>query len=268
MTASDDDVKTVAGETLDFDDDSLRAIAEVFNDEGKDSYLREDFNNVIYFYTEGIKVNCKDKELKAKLYSNRAEAHFCLGSFSESLNDAKVASDVQPSCFKAIARGANACFQLNQFEEAITWCEKGLAIDKTDQTLLELKRRCVIEQNRLPDSDYREKNAVEGDVTAGTEETLYVEEDCNLRDVAVAEVFKNDGDDEFARKEFGNAVYLYSEGINLGSKDEEINAKLYSNRASAHFFLGNYHDSLRDAKIAIGLRPSLVEAMERGNRSH
>lgn len=27
------------------------------------------------------------------------------GSFSESLNDAKVASDVQPSCFKAIARG-------------------------------------------------------------------------------------------------------------------------------------------------------------------
>lgn len=54
-------------------------------------------------------------------------------------------------------------------------------IDKTDQTLLELKRRCVIEQNRLPDSDYREKNAVEGDVIAGTEETLYVEEDCNLR---------------------------------------------------------------------------------------
>lgn len=57
----------------------ISAIAEVFNDEGKDSYLREDFNNAIYFYTEGIKVNCKDKELKAKLYSNRAEAHFCLG---------------------------------------------------------------------------------------------------------------------------------------------------------------------------------------------
>lgn len=35
--------------------------------------------NAIHFYTEGIKVACKDKELNAKLYSNRATAHFYLG---------------------------------------------------------------------------------------------------------------------------------------------------------------------------------------------
>ena len=27
--------------------------------------------------------------------------------------------------------GANACVQLNQFEEAITWCDKGLAVSFT-----------------------------------------------------------------------------------------------------------------------------------------
>ena len=55
------------------------AIAEVYKNEGNDSYRLNDFNNAIYFYTEGIKVNCKDEELKAQLYSNRAKAYLCLG---------------------------------------------------------------------------------------------------------------------------------------------------------------------------------------------
>ena len=35
--------------------------------------------NAIHFYTEGIKVKCKDEELNGKLYSNRAIAHFYCG---------------------------------------------------------------------------------------------------------------------------------------------------------------------------------------------
>ena len=57
----------------------ILAIAEVYKNEGNDSYRQNDFNNAIYFYTEGIKVNCKDEELKAQLYSNRANAYFRLG---------------------------------------------------------------------------------------------------------------------------------------------------------------------------------------------
>lgn len=55
------------------------AIAEVYMIEGNKEYLEKDFNTAIYFYTEGIRVYCKDEELNAKLYSNRATAHFCLG---------------------------------------------------------------------------------------------------------------------------------------------------------------------------------------------
>lgn len=57
----------------------VTAIAEVYKDEGNDEYRKEEFSNAIHFYTEGIKVNCKDKELIAKLYTNRASAHFYLG---------------------------------------------------------------------------------------------------------------------------------------------------------------------------------------------
>ena len=57
----------------------ILAIAEVYKNEGNDEYGKKNFRNAVYFYTEGIKVNCKDEELKAKLYGNRAEAHFRLG---------------------------------------------------------------------------------------------------------------------------------------------------------------------------------------------
>ena len=55
------------------------AIAEVYKNEGNEEFRKKDYNNAIYFYTEGIKVNCKDKELNAMLYSNRAAAHFNWG---------------------------------------------------------------------------------------------------------------------------------------------------------------------------------------------
>ena len=54
-------------------------VAEVYKNEGNDEYNRKNFHSAVNIYTEGIKVNCKDKELNAKLYSNRAAAHFNLG---------------------------------------------------------------------------------------------------------------------------------------------------------------------------------------------
>ena len=53
--------------------------AEVYKNEGNDEYNKRNFNSAIHFYSEGIRVNCKDEDLNAKLYSNRAAAHFNLG---------------------------------------------------------------------------------------------------------------------------------------------------------------------------------------------
>ena len=55
------------------------AIAEVYKNEGNYEYKKSNFNNAIHYYTKGIKVNCKDEELNAKLYSNRAAANLNLG---------------------------------------------------------------------------------------------------------------------------------------------------------------------------------------------
>ena len=55
------------------------AIAQVYNNEGEKAFLKKDYSNVVYFVTEGIKVNCKDEYGMAILYSNRANAHLHLG---------------------------------------------------------------------------------------------------------------------------------------------------------------------------------------------
>ena len=57
----------------------ITATADVYSNEGNEAFKKGDFINAIHFYTRGIKVNCNEKELEAKLYNNRAIAHFKLG---------------------------------------------------------------------------------------------------------------------------------------------------------------------------------------------
>ncbi|KAM7430663.1 Tetratricopeptide repeat protein 4 [Porites harrisoni] len=150
ITASKEgDVTSANEEALQFDDDNLKAIAEVYKNEGNDEYKKTNFNNAIHYYTKGIKVNCKDEELNAKLYSNRAAAVVEVSNYAETLNDAKIAVDLQPSFLKAFWRGASARVHLERFDEAIIWCDKGLAIAPNNQNLLEVRSRCVEEQRKL-----------------------------------------------------------------------------------------------------------------------
>ena len=60
-------------------------MADIYRKEGYEAFKKEDFINAIHFYTKGIKINCNDKELKAKLYNNRAIAHFKLGKMMRAL---------------------------------------------------------------------------------------------------------------------------------------------------------------------------------------
>ena len=60
----------------------ISAIAETHKNAGNDAFLKHDLVKAINFYTEGIEVKCKDEDLNAKLYNNRASAHYHLGKVS------------------------------------------------------------------------------------------------------------------------------------------------------------------------------------------
>ena len=55
------------------------AIAEVYSIEGDNECSKGEYHQAIGSYTEGIKVNCKDEKLNAKLFTNRATVHYHLG---------------------------------------------------------------------------------------------------------------------------------------------------------------------------------------------
>lgn len=49
---------------------------------------------------------------------------------------------------------------------------------------------------------------------------------------------KGAGNKAFGKHDFVQAAYFFTEGINVNSQDDELNAKLYHNRATAHFYAG------------------------------
>ena len=55
------------------------AMADFHRNQGNEAFKKGDLINAIHFYTKGIKMNCNDKELKAKLHNNRAIAQLKLG---------------------------------------------------------------------------------------------------------------------------------------------------------------------------------------------
>ena len=61
---------------------SFLAIADVYRLEGNKECKNKELLNAVYFYTEGLQVNCKDDNLNARLYHNRATAYFYLGEIS------------------------------------------------------------------------------------------------------------------------------------------------------------------------------------------
>ena len=60
----------------------ISAIAETHKNAGNDAFLKDDFLKAINLYTEGIEFRCNDEDLNAKLYNNRASAHYHLGKVS------------------------------------------------------------------------------------------------------------------------------------------------------------------------------------------
>ncbi|XP_066017202.1 tetratricopeptide repeat protein 28-like [Pocillopora verrucosa] len=134
--------KTSDDKDMDLDDDPLVVRARDCFQQGNKEYRQGDFHRALQLYTEGLQLNCKDNRLTARLYNNRAAAHFRLENFENSLDDATVAVQLEPTFIKALEKGAEACVQLKLYDEAKIWCHKGLAMDDNSKRLRHLLNKC------------------------------------------------------------------------------------------------------------------------------
>ncbi|XP_066016340.1 tetratricopeptide repeat protein 28-like [Pocillopora verrucosa] len=247
----------------DFDEDTLRATADVYRNEGNEAFKKGDFINAIHFYTKGIKMNCNEKELKAKLHNNRAIAHSKLGNHQDSLRDAEAAIELNPTFLKAIVRGATACVELKRFEEAIPWCDKGLAIDKNNRILLSLRLQSVSE---VGDKSMEQKDSISHDHESASSGDVKKVIDLSNREEKAIEylnlylkIAKEVGDKHGEGGAYGNLGNAYHrlrdfkkaiEYHNLHLKiAKEVGDKL--GEGNAYGNLGNAYGCLGDLKKAI-----------------
>ncbi|XP_066912842.1 tetratricopeptide repeat protein 4-like [Clytia hemisphaerica] len=140
-----------------YDEENPEACALSHKEDGNYHFQRKEYRKAITAYTEGLKQKHDDEPLKAVLLTNRAAANFHLGNNRTALNDAIAALKYKPGHMKAIIRGAIACFDMEKYEECVTWCERGLKVDAKEQKLINYKKK-AIHQKKQKERDERKQN--------------------------------------------------------------------------------------------------------------
>ena len=85
----------------------------------------------------------------------------------------------------------------------------------------------------------------------------------NKREEAIKH--KESGNQDFKTKKYRRAINSYSIAINIIKCDDNLlNVQLLTNRAAAHFYLGNYRGSLNDCKEALAIKKDHFKALKRG----
>ncbi|KAG9471813.1 hypothetical protein GDO78_022666 [Eleutherodactylus coqui] len=131
--------------------------AQSCKEEGNDYFKEKNYKKAITAYTEGIKKNCKDVELNAVLYTNRAAAQFHLGNYRSSLNDSIAARKQKPDHLKAVIRGNRAA---ERDARKLKQAEKKKQAEK-DSLFLAIKDRGIklLEKSKKGDEDEDEETS-------------------------------------------------------------------------------------------------------------
>ncbi|XP_056271240.1 tetratricopeptide repeat protein 4 [Pseudoliparis swirei] len=82
-----------------------------------------------------------------------------------------------------------------------------------------------------------------------------------------AKSLKDEGNAFFQEKNYKKAITSYTEGLKKKCGDQELDTVLLTNRAAAHFHLGNMRSALNDAAAAKKIKPDHLKALTRGAQS-
>jgi len=138
-----------AMQALKYESENPLESALAHKEDGNHNFQRKKYKQAIIAYTEAIKEKHDDKLLYATLYTNRAAANFHLGNNRSSLNDAMRALHFKPGHMKALLRCATCCFDLEKYDDCVSWCEKGLKLDKNETRLTELMKKAEYQKKQV-----------------------------------------------------------------------------------------------------------------------
>lgn len=161
-------------------ENTAEELACSYKEDGNVNFKMKKYRWAIQSYTEGIKQDCGNAEINAQLYSNRAASHYHLGNYRSSLNDCLKAIEFKDDHMKALIRAAQCCCHLEEFINAIKWCDHGLKLLPTEKTLAELKSQAEKGKKRL-DMQRRKATMQEKAVAKRTRELIEAIKKKNIR---------------------------------------------------------------------------------------
>ncbi|KAK7076906.1 Tetratricopeptide repeat protein 4 [Halocaridina rubra] len=143
---------------LKFDPDhsTPQEVAQNYKEEGNLQFKYKKYRLAVANFTEGLKQKCPDKDLNAQLHNNRAAAHCHLGNYRAAIKDCEKALKFKPDYLKAVFRAVDCSVKLKSWEETISWCDKGLSIDPSEQKF-KSTRLSAAKEKKVIERDFRRK---------------------------------------------------------------------------------------------------------------
>lgn len=159
------------------DDNTPEELANNYKEDGNFNYKYKKYRLAILSYTEGIRTKCKDVNLMAQLYSNRAASHFMLKNYRSSLNDCKQALKLKPDYLKAINRAATCCFYIKDYDQCLEFCDQLLnqMLDEhpPNKEMLSLRSQAVAAKEQMK-RDKRKQERIEKKLDKEEEELINI----------------------------------------------------------------------------------------------
>ncbi|CAD6238708.1 GSCOCG00008529001-RA-CDS [Cotesia congregata] len=128
------------------EENSPEELAINYKEDGNFNFKYKKYRLAILSYTEGIKTQCKDDNIRAQLYNNRAAAHFMLKNYR--LNDSKQAMKFQQNYPKALSRAASCSYYIKNYDQCIEFCNKHIAENGPSAEISRLMTSAISEQKQ------------------------------------------------------------------------------------------------------------------------
>ncbi|XP_034943228.1 DNA polymerase interacting tetratricopeptide repeat-containing, protein of 47 kDa [Chelonus insularis] len=135
------------------DENTPEELAANYKEDGNFNYKYKKYRLAILSYTEGIKTKCKDDDLRAQLYNNRAAAHFMLKNYRSSLSDCKRAIKLKPIYPKALARAVQCCYYSKNYDECIELADRYLSEYEPNKEISTLMTNALTERKKKQRDD-------------------------------------------------------------------------------------------------------------------
>ncbi|XP_015786325.1 tetratricopeptide repeat protein 4 [Tetranychus urticae] len=160
-------VEAIAQVKYDEEMDNKRELAQNYKDDGNENFRFKKYRWAIDCYTKALDCKIDDSEFNSVLCNNRASAHYHLGNFRSSMQDALQAVKYKADNKKAVLRAVECMMKLEKYQQCIDFCQNSNFKSELNSFITKAQ-----DELKRIERDLRKQQAEERRIKAKQEEIL------------------------------------------------------------------------------------------------